>query len=621
MVEAEYRTLLENSYDQICSIDLNYVLLNFNHLFAEFVLSNFGKRARTGVAFGDLLAPGRIAVWLPLFQRVLDQGAFRSSFEGMDGHLFEVFLGQIRIEGKTVGISLQIRDVTARVKSEDSLRLAEQKYREIFDGAPEGIFRYALDGRCLTLNESGARMMGFDSSAEAIAAINEHGFSVWINPEDQQRYLHLMETEGQVTAFKVQQRRKDGSLCWIALTARRMTDVADKPPYYQGFVEDITEKEKLDADLKSKLRELRLVSEMNKALLHAKSEEELLNSYCRIVVEVGGYRMACVGFAEKGPEMRIAPLIFAGHEDGYFSGIEPLWDDSELGHGPAGEAVRTLQQVVVDDIATDPRMKPWRKAALDRGYRAQIAFPFTLSDSTVGIMSAYAESRGRITETERTLMEQISLQLGYGIDTLRMITEQRKFQESLNASLEQIIAVIAETIDRRDPYTAGHQRRVAELCVRIAQRLSLSECRIQGLRLAASIHDLGKIAIPLEILTYPAKLSAAQFNLLKEHSQIGYDIVRNIQFPWPIADMILQPHERLDGSGYPHGLRSEEILFESKILAVADVVEAMSSHRPYRAACGIDQALAEVTSLSGKLYEPSVVDACVELFREEGYKM
>jgi HD-GYP domain-containing protein (c-di-GMP phosphodiesterase class II) len=218
-------------------------------------------------------------------------------------------------------------------------------------------------------------------------------------------------------------------------------------------------------------------------------------------------------------------------------------------------------------------------------------------------------------------MDQVASALGYGIGTLRTALAKAQHQEGLRVSLEQTIQVIAETVDQRDPYTAGHQRRVADLCVAIAGKLGLSSDRTQGLRLAAGIHDLGKIGVPAEILSKPGRLTENQYNLVKEHAQRGYEILKSVQFPWPIAQMIYQHHERLDGSGYPRGLKADEIFLESRILAVADVVEAMSSHRPYRPSRGIDAALDEVLSKSGALYDPEVVEACANLFRCEGYQL
>jgi HD-GYP domain-containing protein (c-di-GMP phosphodiesterase class II) len=249
-----------------------------------------------------------------------------------------------------------------------------------------------------------------------------------------------------------------------------------------------------------------------------------------------------------------------------------------------------------------------------------IAIPFRQFEGEKACLTAYGVRVSRWTDAERRLMNQVGSALGFGISTLRTALAKAHYQESLSVSLEQTIQVIAETVEKRDPYTAGHQRRVADLCAAIAGKLGLSSERMQGLRLAAGIHDLGKIGIPSEILAKPGSLTENQYNLLKEHAQLGYEIVKNVQFPWPIAQMILQHHERLDGSGYPQGLKADEIFLESRILAVADVVEAMSSHRPYRPARGIKVALDEVLSKSGTLYDSEAVQACVNLFRREGYQ-
>ncbi|TXT35290.1 MAG: hypothetical protein FD135_5001 [Comamonadaceae bacterium] len=176
-------------------------------------------------------------------------------------------------------------------------------------------------------------------------------------------------------------------------------------------------------------------------------------------------------------------------------------------------------------------------------------------------------------------------------------------------------------MEARDPYTAGHQRRVSELATRIAREMGLPDEQAIGIQLAAAIHDLGKIRIPAEILSKPGRLSSIEFQLMQTHAQAGYDILKDVAFPWPIATIILQHHERLDGSGYPQGLKEDQILLESKIVAVADVVEAMSSHRPYRPSLGIDMALDEIERNRGTHYAPEVVDVCIKLFREQGYQV
>jgi len=165
----------------------------------------------------------------------------------------------------------------------------------------------------------------------------------------------------------------------------------------------------------------------------------------------------------------------------------------------------------------------------------------------------------------------------------------------------------------RDPYTAGHQERVSQLACAIAKKLGLDKKQIEAVRLASLVHDIGKIAVPVEILTKASSLSDLEFAFIKAHPKTAYDILSNIEFPWPIAEIVLQHHERLDGSGYPQGLKGDQILLEARILAVADVVEAMSSHRPYRPALSLDEAVKELLRGRGKIYDPEVVGACVEL--------
>ena len=179
---------------------------------------------------------------------------------------------------------------------------------------------------------------------------------------------------------------------------------------------------------------------------------------------------------------------------------------------------------------------------------------------------------------------------------------------------------MALTVEMNDPFTAGHQRRVANLARAIATEMGLSRERVDGMRMAGFIHDLGKLSVPGEILSKPGRLTEIEFNLVKTHPQVGYDILKRVESPWPVAQIVLQHHERIDGSGYPTGLRGDEIMLEARILAVADVVEAMSSHRPYRPALGIDRALEEISRNRGLLYDPSAVDACLKVFTEKGFK-
>jgi PAS domain S-box-containing protein len=206
--------------------------------------------------------------------------------------------------------------------------------------------------------------------------------------------------------------------------------------------------------------------------------------------------------------------------------------------------------------------------------------------------------------------------LGIGRD----ITDRRAV-DRIRKALGGTVQAIAVTVEARDPYTAGHQRRVADLARAIATEMNLPIDIIDGIRMAAAIHDLGKISVPAEILSKPTKLKKTEFDLIKEHSQSGYDILKDIDFPWPVARTVLEHHERMNGSGYPNGLTGDKILMESRIIAVADVVESMGSHRPYRPSLGIEVALEEIEKNRGTHYDNAVADACLRIFREKGFQL
>jgi PAS domain S-box-containing protein/putative nucleotidyltransferase with HDIG domain len=230
-----------------------------------------------------------------------------------------------------------------------------------------------------------------------------------------------------------------------------------------------------------------------------------------------------------------------------------------------------------------------------------------------------------ITSTVRQAKDKSKL--GYqGIirDISELVSSRKQIEKTLSdlrKALGGTIEAMALTVETRDPYTAGHQRRVSNLARGIATEMGVSKEQIQGIRMAGVIHDIGKISVPGEILSKPGNISQNELGIIKEHPQVGYNILKTVDFPWPIAQIVLQHHERMDGSGYPNGISGENILLEARILAVADVVEAMASHRPYRAALGINLALNEISKNRGSSYDPKVVDACLRLFNEKGYRL
>ncbi len=295
------------------------------------------------------------------------------------------------------------------------------------------------------------------------------------------------------------------------------------------------------------------------------------------------------------------------------------------------ELLQEKHPLVLADAQADERF-------LSRGgteyARSWIGVPLIAKGGTVGLLTIDHREPGVYDKGRVEMAQAFASQVAIAIENARLyqeaqqeLAQREQAEEGLRQSLERLqralegtVNVLVSTIEMKDPYTAGHQRRVTQLACAVAQEMGLPEERIEGLRVAGLIHDLGKINVPAEILSKPGALSDLEYGLIRAHPQIGYDILKTTDFPWPVAEIVLQHHERLDGSGYPQGLAGEEIRLEARILAVADVVEAMASFRPYRPAHGIDKALEEISQNRGVLYDPEVVDVCLRLFTEKGFK-
>ena len=307
-------------------------------------------------------------------------------------------------------------------------------------------------------------------------------------------------------------------------------------------------------------RALRTLSKCDGALIHAETESGLLNEICRIIVETGDYRLAWVGFAEHDEGKTVRPVAQHGYETGYLDKALITWADVERGRGPTGTAIRTGLPQFNQNFLTDPLLAPWRDEALKRGFQSSAALPLKDGSAAFGALMIYAHDPDTFTEDEQKLMTELANDLAFGIVTLRAGAMHRQAQARLHRSMVATIHAMAATLETRDPYTAGHQRRVAELAVAIARELGFPEEEIQGIHLAGIVHDLGKISVPAEILSKPGRLTDLEYQIVKTHVQAGYDILKGIDFPWPIANLVLQHHERLDGSGYPHGLKDKEIM-------------------------------------------------------------
>jgi putative nucleotidyltransferase with HDIG domain len=369
---------------------------------------------------------------------------------------------------------------------------------------------------------------------------------------------------------------------------------------------------------------LKTLSACNEVLVRASVEDDLLNEICMTLIETGGYQMAWVTLAD--PDSIDQDLKIAARGHNYSNPQLASWIGTDTNRQLVKRVLQTGELYVSQDSKMQSDDQSWCIQAQNYGCFSVCMLPLINDKKTLGVLTICADQVNAFDEEEVQLLNELASDLTYGVVTLRMRAERNKTQQELRLSYEKLKRVLEETVQslasalgKRDLYTAGHQQRVTQLACAIAEVMGFGKMQIDGIRIAGLLHDIGKIAIPAEILTKPNRLTAAEFNLIKSHAQLGFEILKDIEFPWPVAEIVLQHHERLDGSGYPQGLKDGEILLEAKILAVADVVEAMSSYRPYRPARGIEITLDEISQNRGKLYDPDVVDTCLKLFRERGF--
>ena len=399
--------------------------------------------------------------------------------------------------------------------------------------------------------------------------------------------------------------------------------------YSLHILEDITHRKQSAFALSHANRALATLGLVNRQLVYATTEDDLLQSICQAIVEQRGYQMASVGYAQEHANETVKIMAHASHSADYLEPMHLAWSEAGHGIGPIGVAIRSGKTQVCQDIASDPHYLPWHESALKHGYMSCIALPMLDADNVVfGVLIVFSDEIDTFIPAEISLLEEMAGDMAFGVRTLRMRQERDQALEQvqtqllkLESNLEDTVKAISSIVEMRDPYTSGHQARVADLAAAIAGQMGLPDEQIHGIHLAGVVHDLGKIQAPAEILSKPSRLNEIEYEMIKNHSRAGYEILKNIDFSWPVAQAVLQHHERIDGSGYPQGLKGDEIIFEARILAVADVVEAMYSHRPYRPGLGLEAALSEIQKGRGVRYDPAVADACLTLFRERNYKI
>lgn len=514
----------------------------------------------------------------------------------------------------------------ANMRAREALRQSEEKYRLLVNQVPAVVFKGYADWS----------VDFFDQKVEALTGYSPEDFNTrkltWkdvILPDD------LIDGERKFAAtWKVDRsfereyriRKKDGEIRWIQDLAQIFTDSAGRIDYVNGILFDITDRKEAEKRLQRTSRALKALSACNQALVHATEEKGFLTDVCEVIVREGGYPLAWVGYAQSDQTKSIAPIASAGGEAEHPEWIGLTWGEDERGQGPGGMAIKTGKIQVAKNILQDPALAPWHEEWRRRDFKAIIALPLSVEGKVIGILETSAQDPGAFDPEEVRLLEELAGGVSFGIWSLRNDRDRRRAEAEVQHSLEKIkkaldgtVLAVANTVEMRDPYTAGHQRQVGQLAAAIAREMGFSPERVEGMRVLGCLHDIGKIAIPAEILSKPGRISSMEYTLIQDHPRVGYEIIKDIEFPFPLAEGILQHHERLNGSGYPQGISGPDIIPEARILGVADVVEAMASHRPYRGALGIDQALEEISGNRGILYDAEVVDTCLRLFLEKGF--
>jgi PAS domain S-box-containing protein len=468
-------------------------------------------------------------------------------------------------------VIVNYRDITERKLFEEALRKSELMFRNIFENSPVGIF--LLQNRVFVeVNPALCSITGY-LPEELI------GQSVSIGYADREEYervgkiIYEQVAKNGTGFLETLMKRKNGKI-FNGLLYLNPIDPQDSSLGYQGIMIDITERKITEEALK-------------------KSETNYRNIFENAMEGIYQSTMAGSFITVNAAFVRMA---------GYDSPEELIKSVKDIG---------TQLYVYPED------RKKFLKIREENGFVEKFETEFYKKDGStfwVRINARVVEDEHRGSTYTEGLIEDI---------TLRKHAEEKLYQslDSLKKAINTTVQVLVFASEARDPYTAGHQARSAHLACAIATEMGLAEEKIDGIRMVGIIHDIGKLSIPAEILTKPTKLTSLEFSLIKEHSRSGYEMLKDVESPWPLAEIVYQHHERMDGSGYPRNLKEDEILIEARILAVADVVEAMASHRPYRASLGMEAALKEIEKKKGILYDDVVADACLRLFREKGYQL
>jgi HD-GYP domain-containing protein (c-di-GMP phosphodiesterase class II) len=416
-----------------------------------------------------------------------------------------------------------------------------------------------------------------------------------------------------------------GQLPLLAAFANQAAIAIENARLYQEAQRELAERKRAEEEVRRHLERVEALREIDKAITSTLDLSGVLDIILQELERVIPYHSAGIFLLSDGTAKLTAGRGFPDRESALQVSF-PVKEDP-LTH----KLLQEKRPLVLADAQADQRFL----ARGGTGYvRSWIGVPLIAKGRAMGFLTVDHREAGVYDDETAEMVQTFASQAAIAIENARLYQEaQRELAErkraeqevrqsyvKLQTAFRGTVNTLVSAIEMRDPYTAGHQQRVTQLACALASEMGLPEEQIEGLRMAGLIHDLGKINVPADILSKPGQLSEIEFGLIKMHPQIGHDILKAIEFPWPVADIVLHHHERMDGSGYPQELSDDEILLEARILSVADVVEAMVSHRPYRAAHSTEDALEEISQNRGILYDPQVVDTCLKLFTEKRFE-
>jgi len=501
-------------------------------------------------------------------------------------------------------------DISKRKAIEEELQISENKYRSVVEHAPLLINNFLPDGTITFVNKAYCDFFGTKYEDVIGSSIQ---FS--ISQQDREKVFAALKACTKESPVVVIENRVNvhGEMRWMRWTDCAFFDNNGKVINYQSYGQDIHERKHVE----------QLLQALNRAAIAMGSvltKDEIFNV---IAEELRNLDTSCMFFPiDKTGKKLLTKYLF--YDSKFLKKAEKLiriqHEDFSFPINAVKvykEAIQQERVIYVDDTEQLyyqilPRSTSGFSKLIIESLHASksIVAPLIVEGVVIGLFSV---------QSDYLRAEDVPIFTVFS-DQLTGAWKKVELLQDLKKTIDGTILTIAATVEMRDPYTAGHQTRVAELATAIAVEMHLSAEQIESIHMAGIIHDLGKINVPAEILSKPGKISDLEFEIIKTHPKVGYDLLKRIEFPWPIAQIVYQHHEKMDGSGYPQGLKGEEIMIEARILCVADIVEAMSSHRPYRPSLGIDKALAQIKNDRGKLLDPHVVDACLKLFTH-GYQM